>query len=37
MVEISKDKIIAKAALNDINPKRDAPGNWNSFSKYSNK
>jgi hypothetical protein len=37
MVAKPKEKSIAMAALNVRNPKRDAPGNWYSVSKYSNR
>jgi hypothetical protein len=37
IVEIKSDKIIAKAALKVKKLKSDAPGNWYSFSKNSNK
>jgi hypothetical protein len=37
MVAKPKENRIAIAALKVRNPKRDAPGNWYSFSKYSNR
>ncbi|EPR74810.1 hypothetical protein ADIWIN_0174 [Winogradskyella psychrotolerans RS-3] len=37
IVEINNDNMIATAALKVINPKSDAPGNWNCCSRYSNR